>query len=758
MKRLPLALALFFIFSNCAFPYEIQGQLVDPLGNPVSGALVKLINLDHAARSDDIGNFKLIIPDDVLPVIKIKASSFEDKVVRIDSRMERRNLRIELNPLLYKFGGIIVTASRSEGTTFQQSTPTMVIKRREIEFYNPSTTAEILRHQPLLEMQKTSHSGGAPIIRGMFGKRVLTLADGIRLNNSTFRTGTSPYINTIPSAGIVRMEVVEGPSSVMYGSDALGGVVNIISEPQVSTQPGWDVSTAYSSADDGLIFNYSSIIGLGPGTLSIGVDRRDIGDLEGGGDIAEQSPSGWKDLDGSAYLKYPLNDRLLLHSSFQFYDADNIPRYDRYQVGDYEFYVYDPRQRFLGMARLDDEEGILGLDDNSYTISYQLQNEGRSYRKTGSDKRTEQEVSVGTYQMAFAGSKEWSDVIKSRFGGELYVDEVESWRKEFLPDEVRGADPSIPDGSKYTSAGIYYLQEINPGSRFELNPSLRYNFIRAQFPLSEPFGEQDETYSDFSFSLGMLYKLHKSVNLVGTFSKGFRAPNLDDLTKLEASSAGYEVPSPDLSSESSYNIDLGAKWISSFTEGEFSLWYARLEDFINRRPGNYKGLDYWDANDNGVRDDNEQNILVKVNSDRFNMAGFRYYTTFKINNIWSAHSSASFVWGEDADTGEPMSKIPPLMASLSARYNAGIIERAEIYAEFAARQDRLSELDKDDYRFNPDGTPAWATLNFRIEFNINDKFYPSLAVENIFDAGYKRHASGIYSPGSNLILGLRARF
>jgi hemoglobin/transferrin/lactoferrin receptor protein len=129
----------------------------------------------------------------------------------------------------YDLDEIIVTASRRSEKVFAVPYTANVQDARElIENRQVRTLVDAMRELPGVMVQKTGHGQGSPYIRGFTGLRTLFLIDGIRLNNSTFREGPNQYWNTVDPFSVQRLEVVKGPSSVLHGSDAIGGTVNAI--------------------------------------------------------------------------------------------------------------------------------------------------------------------------------------------------------------------------------------------------------------------------------------------------------------------------------------------------------------------------------------------------------------------------------------------------------------------------------------------------------------------------------------------------
>jgi len=741
---------ILFAFS-AALGVAITGIVVDINGEILPGTQITIKNSGTKTISDKSGEFTIEMPGSISSTLVFILPGYKVLEVAISSEHLISPLKIELALEIFRLDEVIVSASRKKESSFEQSRFVNVISQRDIKYQQSATTADILKRQTEIELQKTSHSGGSPIIRGLFGKRILILTDGIRLNNSSFRAGTNPYINTIPTGAIQSVEVMGGYSSVLFGSDALGGIINIITIPSTTSAEFTVLRSSYSTTDEGLVLGYNSYMNLKKGIAAFNLERRNIGDLKGGGDVGRQSPSGWKDISGNGCLSYPLNERFIFSSGIQLYRVEDIPRYDRYLEGKYKQYLYDPRTRFLGYIRLSDNRGHLGLNDVDYTVSFQKQLEGRRYRKSGSEKTTLQEVNVNTFQSSIIGEKTFSNSFGMTIGTEFYYDIIDSWRENHYQDSIIIDTPPLPDGAYYSSFGIFTNYEWDIDRKWKIRPGLRFSYFKTSFNPGEPYSHFDDSYADITFSIGALYKLRSSINMVLNLNRGFRAPNLDDLSKLEISAAGREIPSFNLKPENSYQVDWGLKWNSKKAKGEFGLWGSVLTDFINRSSGFYCGLNFWDENGNGIRDTDEDIILVKKNSDKFYMTGIQFSNDIALNDNWSILTSLSFNYGKNADTDEPMSKIPPLKTLFSLSYSDGVFEKVELYAVLSGKQDRLSDLDKLDSRINPSGTPAWATLNLKAKFEPYNKINFSFTLENLFNKAYKQHASGIYSPGFNVI-------
>ncbi len=255
------------------------------------------------------------------------------------------------------------------------------------------TLPEALREVPGVMVQKTGHGQGSPFIRGFTGFRTLLLIDGIRFNNAVFREGPNQYWNTVDPLTIDRLEIVKGPSSVLYGSDAIGGTVNVITR---SRNPStlklesesflWDRRAyyRYSSAENSNITRGELAAEWGKSTGILGgVSRKDFGDLRGGEETGKLPYTGYDELDGDLKLVERLKPGVDLILAFQRVSQENAPRTHRTRfaksfqgttVGTDTLLEFD-QTRHLGYAQLSMKDVSDWLSKAKWTVSFQRQSE-----------------------------------------------------------------------------------------------------------------------------------------------------------------------------------------------------------------------------------------------------------------------------------------------------------------------------------------------------------------------------------------------
>lgn len=763
MKYLYAILVLSALFTVPAAFSEthlsITGTVLDQVSRkPVEKATIHLVGTSQYAETDEKGEFLLSDVDEGFLSLDISHVAYRTLATEVSlTSTSGAKITIWLEPRTIPVDGITVTASRFAEAEFLAPQNVSVTPRVEFVQRNFSTTAEVLREEPGILVQKTTYGHGAPVLRGLIGKHVLLLYDGIRLNRPTFRFGANQYLNTVDLESLDKIEVVHGPSSVMYGSEALGGAVNLV---PVSAPIGGDelavatrLTSRYSSADDGHS-HHLELNGRYRGfALALGGSYKKIGDLRAGGDIGRQTPTGWEEANFDGHLYAPLGERSRVRFDYLMVRQQDVPRYDRYVSGDFQQYIYDPQYRDLAALTVESSPALSFVSGIKTGLAYQRDLEGTIEQKVGSSKINNSEDRVTTW----GGYMQLSTIIGSRhwlsYGAEYYYDLVRSLRTETTSEGTVDVRSTFPDKSKYYSTGVFLQDEISLRQDLLVTLGARYSYIVMKSPLEDPFGQFDESYDDLTGSISLSYQVRPTVNLISRWSRGFRAPSLNDAVVLKYSSSGVDAPSVRLKPEYSNNFEVGVKSNASGFESSFFVYYDMLDGLIDRVPGMYDGKTFFDENGNGVQDEGEYDIYQRRNVSESRIYGFESHARAILSSRWELRANASWTWGENQTDHEPMSRIPPLMGILGLRYHTTENLWIEIFSRASGAQRRLSQRDIDDTRIGIDGTDSWATLNLRSQMQIGDVAL-NLTLANITDTTYKEHSSGIHSPGRNLVLGL----
>jgi len=272
--------------------------------------------------------------------------------------------------------------------------------------------------------------------------------------------------------------------------------------------------------------------------------------------------------------------------------------------------------------------------------------------------------------------------------------------------------------------------------------------------IEDPTGQivpYEDTFRNLTGNIGISHRLKPWLNLVGTVSRGFRAPNFNDTIVLKATPFGIDVPSYGLTPENSTNYEAGAKLEWDQSDIEFWMFRTSIRDLIVRAPGTWRNESWTDLNGNGQPDDGEM-YQKKVNSARAFIRGIELQGRWVVRPEWTVRTNFFVTYGENITLDEPMRRIPPMMGLVGITWRRDGTT-AECFVRAATDQRRLSEEDVSDTRIDPDGTPGWSDWNLRG----SRRFGPialSVTLGNIFDHAYKEHGSGVHNPGRHIVVSI----
>jgi hemoglobin/transferrin/lactoferrin receptor protein len=645
-----------------------------------------------------------------------------------------------LNPLQE----IIITAQRNPQQELLIPFSTGSIDKTKLMAYSPRTIPESMMMINGVFLQKTNHGGGSPFIRGLTGNQVLMLIDGVRLNNSTFRYGPSQYMNTIDVFTIDKIEVAKGTGSVQYGTDAMGGVVQMFSkEPQFSAgKKSWsgNAFAKWMSAGMEQTIRSESNYSSAKTAFTAGITYRYFGDIIGGDTTGRQSPSGYKELAWDAKMKFLLHknaELIIAHQSVQQY---HVPVYHKVVLEDFALNEMHPQQRMLNYAKLRVTTGSKLFRSAEFIISHQHSEEGRNSRKNGSATLRKEKDKVNTVgftaDILSSVNKNWS----ANSGIEFYYDKVNSERKDIRSGVVVSKRGLYPDNSKYGNYSLYSLHHILL-NKIRLDAGIRYNLFDIRITDTSA-GNAKLTPSSFVYNVAALYNFGKQ-SVYASFSSGYRAPNIDDMGTLGIVDFRYEVPAFSLSPEKSVNYEFGYKLQSKKISAAASFYYLKLNNLITRVKLEGQVISGYP-------------VYIKENTEQAYIKGVEAEITIRPGNNFSLYNAAAYAYGLNKTKLEPMRRIPPFSGRSRLSYERNkLFVAAEIV--YASKQNRLAQGDKDDNRIPAGGTPGWKIFNIYAGYKLN-QFKLNTGIQNIFNKDYRTHGSGINGYGRNVYVSLQAEF
>ncbi len=640
---------------------------------------------------------------------------------------------------------VVVTANRQATLLLNTPYSVNIIQEKSIKEFGFRTAPESLTGSTGVYVQKTNHGGGSPFVRGLTGNQNLILIDGIRLNNSTFRYGPNQYFNTIDVFNIDKLEVVRGTGSVQYGSDAMGGVIQVLTkEKPFTTNAQWHGALYGRMLSADMEYSGRAELSYQSAKLSIngGISSRKFGDLVGGETTGVQSPSGYKDNAYDLKLRWQLHSSAVLTLASQQSLQKNVPLYHRIKLENYQYYTYSPQQRNLHYAKLEINCKKDWAEKIILTASMQQSKEVRSYYRNGATNKFVESDLVKTFgltaELVSTITNNWS----ANSGIEYYHDKVGSSKEQISisTGNTIAQRGLYPDQSTNGNFSVYSLHQFDL-KNLQFNAGLRFNSFAISMQDttagSNQLGKVTVKPNSLVANVGALLHISRSQSIYATFSTGYRAPNIDDMGSLGLVDFRYEIPAYGLKPEKSYNTEIGYRLQSKKWQAAFAFYYMHLTNLVNRVQLAGQTIGGY-------------NVYIKENNQESFIRGFEMDLRYHFSPALSAEMGAAYTFGQNTTRNEPMRRIPPFNGRALLKYQKN---NWSFYVEnlFASKQSRLAQGDKDDNRIAAGGTPGYVLLNLYGGYQLKN-----LAIRgglgNIFNTDYRIHGSGMNGMGRNLSL------
>ena len=719
--------------------------------------------------------------------------------------IESSKYKVFINQNVNSFEEVVVSASKFEEKKNDVSQKIQVLRASEIAAQNQSSMADVLANSGNVMVQKSQLGGGSPIIRGFETNKVLMVVDGIRMNNAIYRGGHLQNIVTLDNAIMDRVEVVFGAGSVVYGSDALGGVMNFTTKSPVFSATDTVLVkaaafTRYFSAANG--FSGHADISIGNkrfgslssftfskyGDLRQGANRRSfvgnfgarpwyaatfngVDSMLMNADTNVQVGSGYTQYDILQKFSFKQNEAITHKLNFQLSNSGDIPRYDRLTLESaskpkFAVWNYGPQKRFLAAYTLDFNKNNTFFDQARVILAYQAIEESRIVRKFNNSWETNniEKLDIFTINADFFQKIKKHEL---RYGTEAFLNLVNSsaFAKNVATNTIRDTSTRYPDaGSSMRSAAIYATHTWEISDKFILNDGLRFSYVglnanftdTTYFPF--PFNSINQNNSAFNGNLGFVYLPSKTWRITANTSTGFRAPNVDDLSKVFESVPGsVVVPNPNLKVEYTVNGELGiTKEILPGLRASINFYYTNLSNALITQNSQFQGAD-------SIQYGGElSQVMSTVNAGKAYIYGIEGALAGQINKYISVLGTVNYTKGRIVtDTVPyPLDHIPPVFGKISVISSVNKL-RTEFFVNYAAwkRVKDYNMIGEDNFSYaTAQGMPSWFTLNARVSYSITKDISFQVACENILDQNYRQFASNISAAGRNFIFTLRGNF
>lgn len=641
---------------------------------------------------------------------------------------------------------VVITATRKPEPALSLPYSSFIKTNKEIKEELPRSFPEALFGVPGVFVQKTNHGGGSPFVRGLTGNQTLTLIDGIRLNNSTFRYGPNQYLNTIDVFTVDKIEIVKGSGSVQYGSDALGGVIQVFTkEPQFKekAEVHGSVLGKYMTGDMEKTLRGEVEFGSKKFAAMAGYSFKKFGDLWGGDTTGKQTPSGYDEHALDVKLKFDLSNNWLLKAAHQTVMQQDVDVYHKVKLENFLINKMDPQNRHLSYINLEKNFYNPYFKKLLFTASNQRTSETRLSQKNGSTTFTKEKDDVNTMGFTADLLNQFTQHWTANSGVEFYFDKVNSTKSltNTVDQTIKYARGLYPDDSKYANISVYSLHHFNI-NRFVFEGGLRYNTFAITIN-DTTLGKVVTRPSALVANAGILYKINYQNSVYFNYSNGFRAPNIDDMGTLGIVDFRYEQPAYNLKPERSNNFELGYKLKASRVYSNIALFYNDLKNFITRQK--IEGQEI-----------NGYPVYQKFNSEKSYIWGTDVEVGFNVIKNLDVTAMTSYAYGQNLTKDEPMRRIPPNFKRVLIDYHK---QKWYAKAEWlnAGKQDRLAKGDSEDNRIPAGGTPGWNVFNLYGGYYFG-KILLNAGIHNLLNEDYRYHGSGINGVGRSAWVAVRWEF
>ena len=783
---------ILYIINFSSFSQRIE--ILDEINEPIYNVSLYTSDFNKSAFTNFKGEVEITIFNEK-DSIYIQHPSFKN-IILVKREIKER---IILKSDVIEIDEVIVSVNRWEESLNEVTNKSLIINRNLIEKTTHQTAADLLDKTGEIFVQKSQLGGGSPMMRGFSANRILLSLDGIRLNNIIYRGGNIHNIISIDPNILDGVEVLFGPASVIYGSDAIGGGINFRTKDptfKVKRLVTGSQNIQYNTSNNSKIYNINVEIGnknisnltslsfSSYDDLISGSKRKrypDYGlrneyvkrDNQNDTDIIIENPnpnkqveSGYSQLNFINKINIKINNLSNIIYGIYYSRSSNIPRYDRLIMYDdifnpkYAEWFYGPNTFLLNKIQLNSFKKRRIYDAYKIIISNQKIKESRNTRKFNDNNfiHRSEKINVSSLNIDFDKNFDKKEIY---YGFESIYNYVKSNAK--MNNIINNSEFKIPTrypdrGTNFFSNSIYisYKNSIN---KIKYNAGIRANnsYLNAKFSnnfYDFDFDEIEVNNTSITGNLGIRYDKGISV-LKFQYSNGFRSPNLDDLGKIFDSEPGNVIiPNPNLKPELANNFEINYEINTKKFNFQNSIYYIRLNNAITRTNGKVNGQD-------SIFYDGElSRIQTLKNTGKANVYGFSSKFSYPLSKNLFLKKTITYNYSYDISNNKPLRHSPPLFGKFQLNYKLKSFEI--IYNLIYNGRKKIKNFSESElnklYLYTQDGSPSWMTHNISIYYNINYLIKTNLSIENISDLHYRTYSSGISAPGRNINFGINIKF
>lgn len=661
---------------------------------------------------------------------------------------------------------VVITASRTSQELLDANSSISVVDTKELKNFANDSVPELLRSETGVRLTSDGTPGTKRVtIRGESALRTLLMVDGQRIDEQKTKSGAPMLINPY---FIDRIEVVKGPASVLYGSDAMGGIVNVITK-QASEDPfKFEGGANFLSSNN----SFSEYVNLS-GTLDrfkyvVGAFNTNAGDLV----LSDR-----EHLDNTSYdahgfngdFSYDILDNLTLGYRGEYYDSNaetSTTAKGTYSNFRGEIPKWDRQKHSLYLKATDINDVIAAFDASVYYQKTTKDFISTPYRGILVDVANEQESVGGNLQLELS----LSDTFYLVTGYDGRLEKMSSYSDTDLnmmhPNKngsmttVTGYMITDDQGYKQESHALYAMLSTYLTDELTLNTGVRYNYIDNKAgssvlrmsiaqngqPIGMPpvmkFNYDDESHSKLVGSAGLVYRPFENGAFRINWSQGFRAPTLQELYLVTAT-AETQFGNPKLKPEESNNFEVGFRWDDGQLFADYALFYTLTDNYIETKRQTNGGM--------GGRPTYTYQNIAEAKS-----YGAELSLSYLIDNTYEPYLNLTQMIREYEIEGKSTKNTgtPRFFGNAGLRFHGDMFE-LDGYLNFAT-QTKDDDLNGSNY-FGNMKYDGYVTANLSVSTKVGpeDQFTLYGSIENIFDEQYQTNQL-IEEPGRFISIGFKA--
>lgn len=720
-------------------------------------------------------------------------------------QLQASNFSVYLNPSPFTLATTVISASRWNQNAEDVPGKVRQLDSEWLDLRNPSTTADWLGSSGEVFVQKSQLGGGSPMIRGFSANRLLYSIDGVRMNTAIFRSGNLQQVISIDPFSLQNTEVLFGPGAVMYGSDAIGGVMvfETLRPDHEHQKLQGNLVSRFSSAYSEETFHADFTYGKGKWAFVTSASYFDFGDLIMGKnkgqasylrssyvaringtdqEITNPNPrkqigSGYKQVNLMQKISFKASKNSTIDYGFHYSSSSDVPRFDRLiekSNGKLRFarWDYGPQRWMMQQLNWKTTNPTKIYDQAKITAASQFFEESRIDRRVGNVTQFErvEKVQASSLNVDFIKTLFKSHFIN--YGFEAVINQVDSKGQSLnISNQLISPASARYPNSTWTSWAVYANYVTPLSTKWKMQSALRYNIngIEADFSNNQKFYplpviQFKDNYHSITGNLGFVYQLDPSFSISPQVSTGFRAPNVDDMGKIFDSQPGsLMVPNPQLQPEYAYNAELNLnKVLLGTIKLDVTGYYTRLDQAMVRRPTTFNGQ-------TELLYSGQMSKLFSIQNAAFAevkgiQAGIELVLSRKLL------FSSNYNWQKgveelDNTITNPSRHAAPNFGATKLRFQSKKMT-LELSSQYSAAMPfekmPLEEIGKPAiYATDANGkpySPSWMIFNLAARIPISSFLQLNAGIENLLDLQYRGYSSGIVSPGRNFQVSVKGTF